>query len=74
MEEKFTGHFPVNTGSYRVGKVGYIGGKDSFGYGRCGITAGDISMGSKKPVVGAVAISNIVDKWLGLECVSCATT
>lgn len=57
--EKLTGHLPVKTGSYIVGKVGYIGGKDSAGYGFCGRTLGDISMGSNSPVIGGVASSII---------------
>lgn len=58
--EKFTGHLPVKTGSNLVGKVGYIGGKASVGNGILGMTAGDISMGSKSPdspEVGSLAIS-----------------
>ena len=59
IAEKFTGHFPVKTGTYVAGKDGYIGGKDSTGDGRCGNTAGDISMGSKRSVLGGFASSDV---------------
>ena len=61
IAEKFTGHLPVKTGSYLVGKVGYIGGNDSPGSGLCGRTAGDISIGSKSPLMGGLASSNVED-------------
>lgn len=53
IEEKFMGHFPVNTGLYVVGKDGYIGEKGSIGYGLRGTTAGEISIGSKSPIGGS---------------------
>lgn len=42
IAEKFTGHFPVSTGSYVGGKFGYIGEEDSFWSGYGGIMEGDI--------------------------------
>jgi len=43
IAEKFPGHFPVNTGSYVTGKVGYKGGgRDSEGIGYWGMTEGEI--------------------------------
>ena len=75
--EKFTGHFPVKTGSYLDGKVGYIGGKDSEGYGNFGKTAGDISIGSKSPdspEVGSLANSTREEILLWLACTSRAVT
>ena len=74
IAEKFTGHFPVKTGSYVAGKDGYIGGKDSVGDGRCGKTAGDISMGSKRSVLGGFASSVVEDTWLYSTSVSSPTT
>lgn len=69
--EKFTGHLPVKTGSYLLGKIGYIGGKDSLGCGNFGMTAGDISMGSKSPdspEVGSLANSTREEIRLGSAC------
>lgn len=53
IEEKFTGHFPVKIGSYVLGKEGYMGGSGSTGYGFRGITAGEISIGLKRPIGGS---------------------
>ena len=44
-----------------AGKNGYIGEKDYVGDGRCGKTAGDISMGLKRLVLGAFASSVVED-------------
>ena len=61
QQKKNTGHFPIKTGSYVAGKNGYIGEKDYVGDGRCGKTAGDISMGLKRLVLGAFASSVVED-------------
>jgi hypothetical protein len=77
--EKFTGHLPVKTGSYLEGKlgIGYIGGPDSVGNGTLGMTAGDISIGSKSPVspeVGSLANTTREVVRLWSACTSCAVT